>query len=73
MASSTAPTVAGSIRLGVPPPRKTVSAGRGPVRRRMCRASATSAARHAAWSTVRETWLLKSQYGHFARQNGQWT
>jgi hypothetical protein len=23
----------------------------------------------AAW----RTWLLKSQYGHFDRQNGQWT
>ena len=29
-------------------------------------------ARNRACGSVSRTWLLKSQYGHLARQNGQW-
>jgi hypothetical protein len=59
--SISAATMAGCIRLGVPPPKNTVSTRRGPVSARMWRISATSAVRHAPWSTTRETWELKSQ------------
>jgi hypothetical protein len=32
------------------------------------------AAENRSWSGAWcRTWLLKSQYGHFAAQNGQWT
>jgi len=34
--------------------------------------SVRSAAAKRAWSMRSRTWLLKSQYGHLARQNGQW-
>jgi hypothetical protein len=34
--------------------------------------SLSSARVHRAASTLSRTWLLKSQYGHFDRQNGQW-
>jgi putative transposase len=45
-----------------------------PVRARMVASSAANAAAKRSWSTAWwRTWLLKSQYGHFDRQNGQCT
>ena len=55
-------TVAGAIRLGVPPPKKMVSSRRGPVSARIAAISRVSIAAQAAWSIrSRLTWLLKSQ------------
>ena len=72
-ASSSAATVAGSISEGVPPPRKMLVTSRRPVRARIVASSALNALTNRAWSTGWwRTWLLKSQYGHFAAQNGQW-
>ena len=47
MASSTAPTVAGCISDGVPPPRKILVTLRGPVRFRIVASSVAKAARKA--------------------------
>jgi hypothetical protein len=73
MASRIAPTVCGCISDGVPPPKKIEDT----VRPGVCAATVAisrEGAREAflvdgAW----RTWLLKSQYGHFDRQNGQCT
>ena len=73
MAPITAATVSGAIRLGVPPPKNTVSTTRPGTSAAVARISATSARRQRSWSTPPRTWLLKSQYGHLAAQNGQWT
>ena len=74
MASRMAPTVAGCISDGVPPPRKMLDTVRPGARAAVLAISAVKARRKrgssiAAW----RTWLLKSQYGHFDRQNGQCT
>jgi hypothetical protein len=74
MASSTAPTVAGCINDGVPPPRKIEVTSRPGERCAVvsisrAKADAKRASSIAAW----RTWLLKSHYGHFDRQNGQCT
>jgi hypothetical protein len=61
IASITAATVSGGIRLGVPPPKNTVSTVRPGVAAAAARTSATSARRHRSWSTSARTWLLKSQ------------
>jgi hypothetical protein len=45
------------------PGTRAAVAAISPAKARAKRASST-----AAW----RTWLLKSQYGHFDRQNGQW-
>jgi hypothetical protein len=46
---------------------------RGPVRSRIAAISAAKARAKRSWSTGWwRTWLLKSQYGHLAAQNGQW-
>jgi len=61
MRSSTAPTVAGAISEGVPPPKKMLVTSR-PRARPACPArSASSASRHPRSSTDARTWLLKSQ------------
>ena len=67
-----AATVSGSIRLGVPPPKKIEPSCRRPSRAASQASSARSAARKRACGIASRTWELKSQYGHFARQNGQW-
>ena len=68
-----AATVSGSIRLGVPPPKKIDANGRRPTRAPSSASSARRAAAKRAWSTpASRTWELKSQYGHFEAQNGQW-
>jgi hypothetical protein len=72
-ASITASTVAGSISDGVPPPKKMEVSVRPGSSRASCARSASKASRHASWSIVDRTWLLKSQYGHLLTQNGQWT
>ena len=62
----------GGIKLGVPPPKKTVSTclfGKSSAKLRI---SFAKLDRQRSWSIVCLTWLLKSQYGHFAAQNGQW-
>src|SRR5258708_28912634 len=74
MVSRMVPTVSGCIRDGVPPPRKMLDTVRPGVRAAVEAISVSNARRKrgssmAAW----RTWLLKSQYGHFDRQNGQCT
>ena len=71
MRSISAATVAGGISDGVPPPKKTTS--RSPRRqRRLPVQLGEQRVAPAASSMPSRTWLLKSQYGHFGRQNGQW-
>ena len=60
-ASITAATVAGSISDGVPPPKKIEVSRRPGSSRASCARSASSASRHASWSMLARTWLLKSQ------------
>jgi hypothetical protein len=73
-ASRIAPTVAGCISDGVPPPKKMVETVRAGSRAAVAEISAPKARVKRASSTAAwRTWLLKSQYGHFDRQNGQWT
>ena len=71
--SRIASTVAGCISEGVPPPKNMVETVRPGTRG--CRGDLGAKARtKRAWSIAAwRTWLLKSQYGHFDRQNGQWT
>jgi hypothetical protein len=57
----TAATVAGSIRDGVPPPKKIDVTLRPGSKRASCAKSSSSASRHASWSMPERTWLLKSQ------------
>jgi len=72
-ASSTAATVAGCISDGVPPPKKIDDTVRPDVRAAVAAISAVNARTKRASSIAAwRTWLLKSQYGHFDRQNGQW-
>ena len=70
--SISAATVSGSIRLGVPPPKKIEASGRRPSRSASHASSRRSAARKRACGMRSRTCELKSQYGHLARQNGQW-
>ena len=73
MASRIAPTVAGCISDGVPPPKNTVETVRPGTRAAVAAISASNARANRASSIAAwRTWLLKSQYGHFDRQNGQW-
>ena len=72
-ASMIAPTVAGCISDGVPPPKKMVETVRRGTRAAVAAISAAKArVKRASSMAVWRTWLLKSQYGHFDRQNGQW-
>jgi hypothetical protein len=71
--SITAATVAGAISDGVPPPKNTLVTVRPGASAATASISATSARRQRGSSTVSATWLLKSQYGHLERQNGQCT
>jgi hypothetical protein len=74
MASRIPPTVAGCISEGVPPPRKMLVTVRPGTRAAVAAISVSNARRKRASSIVAwRTWLLKSQYGHFDRQNGQCT
>ena len=74
MASRIAPTVCGCISDGVPPPRKIELTSRPGVARRRGLDLAGEGAREALLvDGACRTWLLKSQYGHFDRQNGQCT
>ncbi len=71
MASSTPATLFACISEGVPPPKKTERTVRPLVRLARWASSAAMAATNRRSSTACErTWLLKSQYGHFERQNG---
>jgi hypothetical protein len=72
-ASTTAATVSGSMSDGVPPPRKIERSTRPGTSRPIRAISASKARPQAPWSMRAATWLLKSQYGHLAWQNGQWT
>jgi hypothetical protein len=69
----TAPTVAGAISEGVPPPKKMLVTVRPLASPAKWSISASSAAPQRAWSMRPRTWLLKSQYGHLDRQKGQCT
>ena len=74
IASRIAPTVAGCISEGVPPPKKMVETVRPGTRAAVAAISAAKArAKRASSMPAWRTWLLKSQYGHFDRQNGQCT
>ena len=67
-----APTVAGCISEGVPPPKKIVETVRPGVRAAVVAISAVKArTKRLSSIAARRTWLLKSQYGHFDKQNGQ--
>ena len=72
-ASISAATVSGGISDGVPPPKK-IEHDLAVRRQRGLAARDRRAARRVqrASSIRSRTWLLKSQYGHFDRQNGQW-
>jgi hypothetical protein len=68
------PTVCGCISDGVPPPRKIEVTSRPGTRAAVVSISRAKARTKRASSTgACRTWLLKSQYGHFDRQNGQCT
>jgi len=54
-------TVSPVIRLGVPPPKKTLVSSRPGVRAATWAISAASATAQARWSIRATTWLLKSQ------------
>src|SRR3954471_6958174 len=74
MASRMAPTVRGRIKDGMPPPRKIEETSRPPVRAAVVSISRANArAKRSSSTGACRTWLLKSQYGHFDRQNGQCT
>ena len=74
MVSRIAPTVSGCISDGVPPPRKMLDTVRPGTRAAVAAISVWKARRKRASSIAAwRTWLLKSQYGHFDRQNGQCT
>jgi hypothetical protein len=69
-----APTVCGFINDGVPPPRKIEDTSRPAARAAVVSISRAKARAKRSSSTGScRTWLLKSQYGHFDRQNGQCT
>jgi len=70
--SISAATVSGCIRLGVPPPKKMEPSRRRPRRAASQASSRRNAARKRACGMRSRTCELKSQYGHLARQNGQW-
>jgi len=68
------PTVCGRINDGVPPPRKIDETTRPGARAAVVSISRANARENRSSSIgACRTWLLKSQYGHFDRQNGQWT
>jgi hypothetical protein len=68
------PTVCGRISDGVPPPRKIDETTRPGARAAVVSISRANARENRSSSIgACRTWLLKSQYGHFDRQNGQWT
>src|SRR5712691_8890389 len=69
---TSAATVSGGIKDGVPPPKKIEATSRSGASAAWRSRSAISAWVHRAASIFSRTWLLKSQYGHFDRQNGQW-
>ena len=74
MASRSAAVVAGAISDGVPPQKNTLVTVRLGASAAMWAISRRNAARKRASSMpLSRTWLLKSQYGHFDRQNGQCT
>ena len=65
--------VAGCISEGVPPPKKIDDTVRPGARAAVAAISAAKArANRGSSMAACRTWLLKSQYGHFDRQNGQW-
>ncbi len=65
--------MSGFISDGVPPPKKIVDTVRPGARAAVAAISAVNARTNRASSiSAWRTWLLKSQYGHFDRQNGQW-
>jgi hypothetical protein len=67
-----APTVEGCINDGVPPPKKIVETVRPGAREAVVAISAAKArTKRSSSIAARRTWLLKSQYGHFDKQNGQ--
>ncbi len=68
-----AATVSGRIRLGVPPPKKIELEPAPAEPRRFPGQLRAQGGGEARLGMSSRTWLLKSQYGHFARQNGQWT
>src|SRR5271170_8027861 len=70
--STSAATVSGGIKDGVPPPKKIEATARSGTSADWRSRSASNARVQRAASTLSRTWLLKSQYGHFDRQNGQW-
>src|SRR5712692_6332398 len=70
--ATSAATVSGIIKDGVPPPKKIEATARSGASAAWCSRSAISAWVQRSQSTASRTWLLKSQYGHFDRQNGQW-
>ena len=74
IASRMACTDCGCISDGVPPPKNTVDTVRPGTRAAVAAISASNerTKRCSSMSPWR-TWLLKSQYGHFDRQNGQCT
>jgi hypothetical protein len=57
---------------GVPPPKKMDVRRRRPSCAASWISSRSRAAPKRACGTGARTWELKSQYGHLARQNGQW-
>ena len=64
----------GCISDGVPPPKKIVDTVRPGTRAAVAAISVSKARTKRCSSTPPwRTWLLKSQYGHFDRQNGQCT
>src|SRR5262249_26386067 len=74
MVSKMVSTVDGTIRDGVPPPKKTVETVRPGTRAAVLAISAANArTKRASWMPPRRTELLKSQSGHSDRQNGQCT
>jgi hypothetical protein len=74
IAASSASAVAADIRLGVPPPMKTLPTGRFQTCGSAASRSAIRAARYAASSvSPRGSCELKSQYGHLRTHHGQCT
>src|SRR5437764_14448624 len=70
--SRIAPTVCARISEGVPPPRKIEDTFRPRERAAVVSISRANArANRSSSMGAWRTWLLKSQYGHFDRQNGQ--
>ena len=65
---------AGDSRLGVPPPKKTLTTGRPQISGKADCRSAISAATYSASGIVPlASCELKSQYGHLRTHHGTWT